>query len=95
MKTDTAQKLARVCTDTEIQKWSSGIGKFVMELHPSVVATANKACDACPMRCMHNIGGCIGEDCPIHAVRHVLNRACARSTAAVKEIYRQKYRHSA
>ena len=95
MKSETAYKIARGCNDQDIQKWSSGIGRFVDTIHASVVAEVHKVCNVCPLRNNITAGGCCGEECPVHQVGYTINRAGARTTAAVKEIYRQKFRRVA
>lgn len=95
MKTETARKIARCCTDAEIQKWSSGVGKFVAGLQPSLTEKMGLVCEPCPFRNLLNVGGCLGEECPIYAVRLALKRACARATNGVREIYKTKYNKSA
>lgn len=92
MTKDTAERVARYNTTEEVQRWSSGVAKFAAEAHPSVVNAAVKACNNCPYRNNVSMGGCIGEECPIHMVRKALQLATKRVAAGTKEIYKAKYR---
>ena len=92
MTKDTAVKVARCNTTEEIQKWSSGVGQFGAEVHPIAALSAIRVCGACPFRNNGKMGGCIGDECPINAVRKALQLATKRTAAAVKEIYKAKYR---
>lgn len=92
MKSEKVEKVARFCNSTDVQKWSSEIGRFYARLHPQVVAEMRKACDVCPFRNFVNVGGCLTEDCPIHQVLHMMQRVVPRAVMATKEIYKAKYR---
>ena len=94
MKTDKAEKIARWCSSDEVQKWSSGVGRFVASVHPNLNEELKKTCGACPFRNLLNVGGCLTEDCPVHQVLQALNRAVPRAVNATKEIYKAKYRRS-
>lgn len=90
----TAKKVISACSTDEVQKWSSNIGKFVTGLQPHLLAVERAACGSCPFRNKSSMGGCIAEECPIHIIRHSVNRAVPRAAAAVKEIYKAKYARS-
>lgn len=87
----TAQKIARAATTADVQKWSSSMGRFVAGLHPLLNEKCGGVCNLCPFRNNHSLGGCIGEDCPLHAVRHALQRVMPRTTAAVRDICKARY----
>lgn len=91
MKSDKAEKIARWCSADEVQKWTSGVGRFVAGVHPHLNAELKKVCGACPFRNLLNVGGCLNDDCPVHQVLHTLNRAVPRAASATKEIYKAKY----
>lgn len=93
MTLDTAKRIAKYTRSDEVQTWSSIVMKFATAAHSPLVAVASAACSSCPFRNNHGMGGCIGEECPVNAVRKALQLAPKRTVAAVKEIYRAKYAH--
>ena len=91
MKSEKAERVARFCNPTEIQKWSSEVGRFSERLHPQVVAEMKKTCNVCPFRNNISVGGCLTEDCPVHQVMHLMQRVVPRAVNATKEMYKAKY----
>lgn len=91
MTKDTAARIARYNSSADVQKWSSGVAKFAATANPSIVGPAALACGGCPFRCNTKLGGCIGEECPVHAVRKALQLATKRMAAGTKEIYKAMY----
>ena len=91
MTLDTAKRIAKHTSSDEVQKWSSNVMKFATAAHSPLVAVASAACNSCPFRNNHGMGGCIGEECPVNAVRKALQLAPKRTAAAIKEIYKAKY----
>ena len=91
MTKETAEKVAKFNSTEEIQKWSSGVAKFAADAYPHLVAAASRACNECPFRNNRSMGGCIGEECPIHMVRKALQLAPKRVAARAKEIFKAKY----
>lgn len=91
MTKQTAEKIAKYNTTEEIQRWSSGVMKFAMAAHQPLITAEANACKECPYRNNSAMGGCIGEDCPIHAVRKALQLATKRVAMGAKEIYKAKY----
>ena len=92
MTKETAEKIAKYNTTEEVQKWSSGVAKFAADAQPPLAMAALRACNECPFRNNLSMGGCIGEECPIHMVRKALQLATKRVAAGAKEIYKAKYR---
>ena len=95
MTQDRIAKVAMWASSDEVQKWSSAMGRFATDAHKALAPIVCVACDTCPFRNFINMGGCLKDDCPIRQVLHTLTRVVPRTGAAVKEIYRQKYRRSA
>ena len=91
MTKDTARRIAGFASDTEIQKWSGGIGKYMAEVQTPLLNAERNVCNNCPFRNNVANGGCIGEDCPIYAVRKALQLATKRAAMGAKEIYKAKY----
>lgn len=91
MTKDTARKVAKWNSSDEIQSWSSGVAKFSAEAQPDLRAAMGRACGSCPFRNKGLMGGCIGEECPVHATWKGIALAMKRTAAAVKEIYKAKY----
>ena len=91
MTLETASKISRTATGNDIQKWSVGVGKFVSEVHPKVAEAMSRVCSSCPFRSNPNIGGCIGEECPVHAVMKSVNLSMKRAANGTKLIYKSKY----
>lgn len=91
MTSETAKRIAKHTRSDEVQKWSSNVMKFATAAHSPLVAAACAACNSCPFRTNQGMGGCIGEECPVNAVRKALLLVSKRTTAAVKEIYKAKY----
>ena len=91
MTTETAKRIARNARADEVQTWSGNVVKFATAAHSPLVAAASAACAACPYRNNKSVGGCIGEECPVNAVRKALQLACKRTATAVKEIYKHRY----
>ena len=90
MKSETARRIAKANGKDEIQKWHAGISKFVAEATPHVILTATSVCNGCPFR-NNNDCGCIGEECPVHAVRKMLNLTMKRLASSMKSIYKSQY----
>ena len=91
MKSETAMKIAKGCSDAEVQKWASAIGWYVALLSPQLLEAERKMCGECPFRNNITAGGCCTEDCPIHNIRHAFNRAIPRGQKAVKEICKARW----
>ena len=92
MTKETAERVAKWNTTDEITKWSAEVAKFAADAHPQLTETAGKACAECPFRNNFSMGGCIGEDCPVNAVRKALQLATKRMATGVKEIFKAKCR---
>lgn len=91
MKKDTATRIAKHNSSADVQKWSSGVAKFAANAHTSIVGQVAHVCGECPFRANIMMGGCIGEECPVHAVRKAIQLATKRMTAGSKEIYKAMY----
>lgn len=91
MTLDTAIKISRNNSTDSVSKWVQGVGKFVSELHPKVGAAMRNMCMGCPFRDNLPMGGCIGEDCPVHLVMKSVNLAVKRAANGAKTIYKAKY----
>ena len=91
MTKDTAARIAKHNSSADVQKWSSGVAKFAAAAHPSIVGQEAHVCGECPFRVNIMMGGCIGEECPVHAVRKALQLATKRMAAGAKEIYKAMY----
>ena len=91
MQQSKIDKVAAYSTTDEIQKWTSGVGKFVTDILPTITAAERAVCKACPFRCKASIGGCITTDCPVHMLRAEVDRAVSRAGARAKELYKAKY----
>lgn len=91
MTKETAKKISRHITTDEVKRWSSGVSRFSVETKPTVIMYAGKACGECPFRYNISVGGCIGDECPVNAVRKALKLLPKRVSASVKEIYKAKY----
>lgn len=85
-------KVARWASSNDVQKWSSAMGRFATDAHKALAPLVCAACDTCPFRNSINVGGCLKDDCPIRQVLHTLIRVVPRTGAAVKEIYKAKYK---
>ena len=91
MTKETARRIAGYASDTEIQKWSSGIAKYRAEVQIPLLNAERNVCDGCPFRNNVAKGGCIGEDCPVYAVRKVFNLCMKRTKNGVRDICKAKY----
>ena len=91
MTKNTAARIAMFSSSDDVQKWSSGVAKFAVMVRPYIGAPEALACGGCPFRCNTKLGGCIGEECPVHAVRKALQLATKRMAAGTKEIYKAMY----
>lgn len=91
MTKETAARIARYNSSADVQKWSSGVAKFAATVNPSLVGPAALACGECPFRVNITMGGCIGEECPVHAARKALQLATRRMAAGAKAIYKAMY----
>ena len=91
MTKNTAARIAMFSSSADVQKWSSGIAKFAATVRPYIGAPEALACGECPFRVNIMMGGCIGEECPVHAVRKALQLATKRMAAGTKEIYKAMY----
>ena len=91
MTKETARRIAGFASDTEIQKWSGGIGKYMAEVQTPLLNAERNVCNNCPFRNNVANGGCIGEDCPVFAVRKVFNLCIKRTRNGVRDICKSKY----
>ena len=90
MKSETARRIAKTNGNDEIQKWYAGVSRFVADATPHVILTATRVCNGCPFR-NNKECGCIGEECPVNAVRKGLNLTMKRMEGYMKSICKSQY----
>lgn len=78
--------ISRYVSINDIGDWQSDIARFVMRLNEPILKQEREVCNRCPFRKKPLSGGCIGKDCPIHALRTEFNKTTKRAMARVKEI---------
>ena len=86
MTTATAKRISKYARNDEVQTWKAGLMKFLSAVRFPIVSAASCVCADCPYRYNISVGGCIGDECPIYAVKKAVELAPRRMTAATKEI---------